>query len=343
MSGVKINPKMLTLARESRGMSQIELGENIQSSHANINRWELDRVNVSEDAFKLLQKALNYPEDFFFQNGEIFPPTFYRKRDKVAIKLLNALDANINIYRLNINKLLKAIGYEVANIPALSLDKYETPQVAAQKLRKKWNIDKGVIDNLTKIMEAQKIIVASINFGTDRVDGRSIFTDDKHPIIFTNNTLLGDRQRFTLAYELGHLVMHAVGQPSLGADVGHEANLFAAEFLMPEKDIAPDFKATITLDLLAQLKKKWKVSMHALLYRASDLGEINYNQQRYLLAQFNQLKIRRREPPELDIQKENPVLLRTLVSNYRIKQKMTLKEMAEFFNLTEEEFVERYS
>src|SRR6185369_4316254 len=108
---------------------------------------------------------------------------------------------------------------------------------------------------------------------------RSMLTDQKQPVIFTNRAMLGDRLRFTLAYELGHLVMHTSGSANLGESIGHEANLFAAEFLMPEKDILPDFKDKhITLQLLAELKKKWKVSMQSLLYRADSLGLIDYNQ-----------------------------------------------------------------
>jgi Zn-dependent peptidase ImmA (M78 family) len=197
--------------------------------------------------------------------------------------------------------------------------------------------------NLTKLIEDNRILISTFDFGTERVDGRSILTDDKHPVILTNKIQLGDRQRFTLAYELGHLIMHAFHNPSLGTDVGHEANVFAAEFLMPEKDIISDFKTTITLELLAELKKKWKVSMQALLYRACDLNLLTYNQQRYLIAQFNQLKIRRREPPEFDVPREIPTLLRDLVTKYRSKQKMNITEMAAFFNLTESEFMKMYS
>ena len=65
----------------------------------------------------------------------------------------------------------------------------------------------------------------------------SILADSKFPVVFSNKRSLGDRQRFTLAYELGHLVMHLQTNPSFTRDISHEANEFAAEFLMPEKDI----------------------------------------------------------------------------------------------------------
>lgn len=111
----------------------------------------------------------------------------------------------------------------------------------------------------------------AFDFGTERVDSRIVLTHSGYPIIVYNKSLLGDRQRFTLAYELGHLVLHSSLSDFGDRDIDHEANLFAAEFLMPANDIRPDFKDGLTIQKLADLKKKWKVSMQALLYRAHDL------------------------------------------------------------------------
>ena len=77
--------------------------------------------------------------------------------------------------------------------------------------------------------------------------------------------------------------MHLYTNPPFTRDISHEANEFAAEFLMPEKDIKGDFKDGVTLNILADLKRKWRVSMQALLYRANDIGVITDNQKRYLI------------------------------------------------------------
>jgi hypothetical protein len=83
--------------------------------------------------------------------------------------------------------------------------------------------------------------------------------------------------------------------------------------------------------------------MHALLYRANDLGIVSDNQKRYVLSKFNALKIRRREPKELDVAIEKGRLLRDIITKYRTKQKMSIKQMAEFFHLFETEFIQRYN
>ncbi|HSH68249.1 MAG TPA: hypothetical protein VLB84_21150, partial [Bacteroidia bacterium] len=99
----------------------------------------------------------------------------------------------------------------------------------------------------------------------------------------------------------------------------------------------------VNLELLAKLKGRWKASMHAILYRAVDLQVITENQKRYLINEFNKLKIRRREPKELDLAIERGRLLRDLITTYRTKQKMNMKQIAGFFHLLEDEFLERYS
>lgn len=341
---LKLNPKMITVARESRGLSQLELAEKLGLSSSHMSRIEQDFIEVGEHHLKSISTVLNYPEDFFYQEGETLPPALaLRKRNIVAQKVLLPIEAQVNIYRLTIEKLIKAISYSDINLPVLDIEKLGSPAEAARKLRKLWKIEKGAINNLTQVLEDNGLFLINFDFNTDRVDGMSILADGKFPIMFSNKRSLGDRQRFTLAYELGHLVMHLQTNPSFTRDISHEANEFAAEFLMPEKDIKGDFKDGVNLNVLADLKRKWKLSMQALLYRANDIGVITDNQKRYLINLFNSMNIRRREPAELDIPRENPMKLRDLITNYKNKQRLNVKQLALFFNSSEDEFLSKYS
>lgn len=335
---------MITVARESRGFSQLELAEKLSLSPSNLSRMEQDFIEVGGNHLKSISTILNYPEEFFYQEGETLPPALaLRKRNVVAQKIMLPIEAQVNIYRLNVEKLLKAIGQPEINLPVLDIEKLGSPAEAARKLRKLWKIEKGAINNLTQVLEDNGLFLINFDFNTERVDGMSILADGKFPVVFSNKRSLGDRQRFTLAYELGHLVMHLQTNPSFTRDISHEANEFAAEFLMPEKDIKGDFKDGVNLNVLADLKRKWKLSMQALLYRANDIGVITDNQKRYLINQFNSMNIRRREPAELDIQRETPMKLRDMITNYKNKQKLNVKQLALFFNSNEDEFLSKYS
>jgi Zn-dependent peptidase ImmA (M78 family) len=339
----KLNPNMIILGREVRGLNQTELSKLIDLTSANLSKMETGQIAVADYHIDSLVKVLRFPKSFFYQEGQILPSNLsYRKRRSVAQRLLAPIEAQMNITRLHVQQLLKPLAMAPADIPVMDIKDYGSPQKIATRLRKEWNIKEACIGNLTQLLESKGILVVSFNFGTERVDAQSILTEDKQPIIFVNKSLLGDRLRFSLAYELGHLIMHLHTSPSLDREVGHEANVFAAEFLMPEKEILPDFQGKLTIAKLGELKKKWKVSMQALLYRADDLGKLTANQKRYLLEQFNAMKIRRREPLELDIPKETPILLKKLITKYKTKVKMDITELATYFHLYRDEFIQFY-
>lgn len=336
---------MITLARECRGLTQKDLADKLDISTGKLCRVEQDDQALNDEATEKLYKLLGFPSGFFYREGEAFLPNgiSFRRRVKVAKKLLMPIEAQVNLHRLHVEILAEKMKLPAPKVPVLDLKEYGSPQEAAKELRKLWKVPAGPIKNVMALLEKHGILIVSFDFGTERVDSRTVLTKDKRPVIVLNKTLLGDRQRFSLAYELGHVVMHAFAFAEADRDIGHEANLFAAAFLMPEEDIRPDLQDNITIPLLADLKRKWMVSMQSLLYRASDLETITDNQKRYLKSQFHQLKIIRREPPQLDVPVETPHLLRDLITKYRNAQGLSVKGMAALLHLEPDEFMTRYA
>jgi Zn-dependent peptidase ImmA (M78 family)/transcriptional regulator with XRE-family HTH domain len=334
-----MNYNTIILARESRGMNQLELAQKIDLSTANLSKMEQGMIQTTQEHYNKIAKATNYPLSFFNQRVIIQSAVLaHRKRDKVANKLLTKIDANINIVCLNVQDVVDTITAPPVVLPIIDVLKYGTASDCAKELRKFWGFKEDVMGNITALIEKHGIMVHPIDFETERVDSRTMLTDTKQPIIFINRTLQGDKLRFSLAFELGHIIMHLFTSPSFERDVAHEANLFSAELLMPEKLISKDFKNGVNINLLSTLKKKWKVSMQALLYRANDLGFVNDNQKRYILEQFNTRKIRRREPQELDIEIERPQLIQTYLDKYQKKLKLNKEDLPKAFHLTKEDY-----
>jgi len=337
------NPTMVTLAREARGFTQQELAERINAQKAFISKIEHGELGVTEILLNSISKATSYPINFFFQQGSILPMNLsYRKRKKVPAKVITPIEAKINIVRNNVQYLTRSLDKQAPLIPTFKVTEVNTPQLIAKQVRQCLNLQNPVIDNLAKTVEGQGIIISCFEFGSERVDSRSILTDDGFPIIFLNKSHLGDRLRFSLAFELGHLVMHTYTSVGAEREINHEANLFAAELLMPAEAIANDFKEGVTLPLLAQLKQKWKVSMISLLYRADDLGFLTPNQKRYIIQQFNQAKIRRREPVDLDVIKEEPQLIRQMVIDLCHERNIGLPTLLQLLALELEDYLELY-
>ena len=343
MTQATINPQMILLAREARGLTQSDLAERLNSYKASVSRLEHGDGPVDENTLVALSEATHYPPHFFMQKGEILPVNLsYRKRKQVPAKLLTPIEAQMNIIRNHLQLIINGLGKGEIELPFFEVTDKRTPVQIANLIRKSWKVPLGPIENLSRLLEDKGILISSFDFGTDRVDSRSMLTDNNQPIIFLNRNLLGDRQRFSLAFELGHLIMHTFCTVAHDRDINHEANLFAAEFLMPSKDIIPDYKDGITLSLLGELKRKWKVSMISLLYRADDLGLLTPNQKRYLVQQFNDQKIRRREPPQLDVPKENPQRIRQLITELMQKARLNIFQLCTLLAIEHDDYIAYY-
>src|SRR4029078_5474641 len=106
----------------------------------------------------------------------------------------------------------------------------------------------GTITNVIRMIEDAGGIVIRYPFGSARIDAISRWVPGLPPLFFVNEGLPTDRERITLCHEFGHLVMHDVPN----ADMESEANQFAAELLMPEREIGPQLDR-VSLDRLAAL------------------------------------------------------------------------------------------
>ena len=89
-----------------------------------------------------------------------------------------------------------------------------------------------------------------------------------------------------------------------------EANYFAAAFLLPKNAFLRDVSLyPKDLKYYIELKKKWKVSISAMLIRANRLGVISDNQYQYLMKQMAINNWRKREPLDNILIKQEPILL----------------------------------
>jgi len=113
------------------------------------------------------------------------------------------------------------------------------------------------------------------------------------------------RSRFDAAHELGHLVLHHDAEPG-NRIVENQAHDFAAEFLMPQAEIAGELPRRVDWDRLLVAKRRWGVSLKALVHRAHKLGlfgESAYRSAMVTLARWGDP-----EPGDLG-PREAPVLL----------------------------------
>lgn len=325
------NREMFTLAREAAALPQHKLAKSIGTTQGRISKIESGILEPTPEVLEKASKALRVPVSFFYKQEDLrgIPESYHRKRMSLSVTVLRRINAEVNIRIWQVARLLEAADFEAKHeLPALDLDDYDgSPEAVARALRSFWQLPPGPVRNLARSLENAGAVLVPMAFGVREIDGIGMRPTGMSPLIFYNMAAPSDRTRFTLAHELGHLVMHAHQPPY--PKMEEEANAFAAEFLMPARDIAPCFVQRVTRQTLAALKPIWRVAMGALLRRAYQLDAIDYSRYSRLWQEMSRLGYRTREPAELDFPKEEPVVLRELLNLHVQHFAYTVDELAD--------------
>lgn len=188
------------------------------------------------------------------------------------------------------------------NLPRLSVDVEDEsstlPEEAARLLRKHWDISSGPVGHLVRLAENHGVVVVFSPTQTAAVDAYS-FDDGYRPTVVLNPAKEDYyRQRFDVAHEIGHLVMHVDAEPGSKV-VENQAHRFAAELLLPEDEVRDLLPRKADWRVLATLKETYGVSLQALLYRSRALGVMSDVTYRNAVAYLSSKGWRRREPGEM--------------------------------------------
>lgn len=338
-----MNPQMLQLLRESRGMSSSRLASEIGVSAATMSKIEHGLTPLDSVRTALIAKTLSYPESAFAWTDEIHgfgSSVFYhRKQQSLSQLLLRKIQAQVNLSRMRLVRLMRSVEVDSRySIPTLNLHEVGSASEAARAVRAYWSVPMGPIRNLNSLLERAGVIIMRADFESPKISAISIPPLDGAPhLIFLNLVHSADRERFTLAHELGHFVLHGDLESPESAE--READEFASEFLMPAREIRSQLKG-ISLQKAAQLKGFWRVSMGALIRRARDTGAIDESRYRSLNVQISQRGWRKVEPAP--ISRDEPSVLRNLIRVQLDDHHLTILELAEVVGLTEREFRQRY-
>ena len=332
----EVNPQLVTLARQARGLTQVELAKLAGTGQATISKIEAGLVSVSEVDLQKIAKAVDFPPHFFTGQTRVEGPALaeyiHRKRAKASALALHRLHALATIRAMQVKVLIQSWENE-SLFPSYSIEDFEAnPQRIAQTVRAIWRVPPGPVFNVTELVEEAGAIVISLDFGTRHIDGFSRWPNDGPPLIFINEQLPPDRWRWTLTHEVAHIVMHSHCDPYV--EMEKDADLFAGEFLMPANEIGPQL-TQITIDRLANLKRYWKVAMQAIIMRAGHLGRITANQKRYLFMQLSKAGYRLREPAVLDPPEERPSLLRRMVNHHRRNLAYSIADLCKVLAISE--------
>ena len=220
-----------------------------------------------------------------------------RERERIQSFVAEELEKRVQlqeqIYEGN------ALEFPVLSVPVRNL---EDAEEAALVLRSTLNLGIDPIANLIDVLEDHYIHIIEIE-ANEAFDGISALArdNDNKPLaaaIATRSGVPGDRQRLNIAHELGHLILELCE----GVDPEKAAFRFGAAFLAPAEQLRRDVgekRSRIQRRELFYLKKRYGMSMQAMLFRLRDLGIITNTYYKRWCIQINKLGWKKHEPIEM--------------------------------------------
>jgi transcriptional regulator with XRE-family HTH domain len=172
----------------------------------------------------------------------------------------------------------------------------------------------AAVPHVTRMMEQAGIAIASMSapFGNDRLlEGHCGMSrwpagSPRASVGFVTG-MAGDRQRFTLAHEFGHIVLHSRRSVSDRKQREREADYFAGALLLPRPYAQHTITESLALHDYLRIKAEFGISLHAIITRAQRLGLITWDRQHSLMLQLSTRGWRHNEPVHVD--PESPLLL----------------------------------
>lgn len=293
----------LKMAREASGLSMKDLATTVNLSATMIKKYEHNESMPSSDVLLKLMQVLSVQLDFLFRPINVELGTVeYRKKSNAPKKLLNQITTDtlnqverwLTLKELWLN--FPVPMYQLnADLP--TVQSYDDIEAFADALREYWQLGNNPIPNMIDVLEELGImvIVSDVEV-TAKFDGLQAMVNDI-PVIVVSSAWSGDRQRFTLAHELGHLVLQSHLPETL--DIEKACNRFAGAFLLPKSRLIQELgkkREKIYQRELAYLKQEYGISMRAIVYRAKDLAIISEHYHKTLNIIFNKQGWQKQEP-----------------------------------------------
>ncbi|MFG1618340.1 ImmA/IrrE family metallo-endopeptidase [Nonomuraea wenchangensis] len=335
-----MNPRMLTLAREARGIVQEELARRSGVAQSTLSKVENGVRELREDeiirvaqVLRVTPELLSWPDDVYGFGSASF---FHRKQQSLSQRTLRSIQARVNLLRMRLQRLANGIDIETPiSIPHLDIQEVGSAAEVARRIRAAWRLPMGPLGNLVDIVEATGGVVVRRDFGTHRINAISVWHPGSAPLFVLNSTLTPERQRFVLAHELGHMVMHEGEPPRETAE--READSFAEELLMPAAEIITQLEG-IDVRKAMTLKPYWRVPMQSLILRAEHLGVITSSRSRSLHAYMNKMGYLPNEPAP--IPREDPQILRETINIHLNEHGYTESELAKMLGMFKEDLLD---
>jgi Zn-dependent peptidase ImmA (M78 family)/transcriptional regulator with XRE-family HTH domain len=328
-------------ARAAAGLSQREAARRAELSAMAISKFERGESTPTSRTLIRLARALGTRTEFFLRPDtvELAKPE-YRKRSSLGKKALAQIEADILD---QVERLLEVVSlFPVPPVPdfAVPVDVPEhiatmqDVETAAMALREAWRLGLNAIPRLADTLEERGLLVLTTAAdGTRKFDGLAASVGGR-PLVVVGRDWPGDRQRFTMAHELGHLVL--AGRLSEDLEQEKACDRFAGSFLVPRDTAVSELgsrRSRLEPRELHSLKHAYGVSMMAWVFRARDAQIIEARTADIIFRMFSKRGWRKLEPGE-PVVSESPKLFERLVVRALAEDMVSMSKAAELMAMS---------
>lgn len=330
----------LVQARKARGLTAVNLADLLGISSASISHYEHGRQAPRPEVLNALAQQLNLPHAFFFRP---LPPSperkmFWRSQSAATKAARERAESRYDWLRELVVYFEGYFDFPKLNLPAIRAPKdfrnlaSEQIEDLAQECRLFWGEGASPIKNLVLTLENNGVIVSRGRLGAETLDAFSEWLERDYPYVFLGTDKASAvRSRFDAAHEYAHLILHRnVNRKEIGSAkefrlIENQAHRFANAFLLPKESFLKELWAP-TLDAFASLKKRWKVSIKAMIVRAHQLELLDDTQYRRMIISYSR-RWSAGEPFDDELEPESPRLLARcldMLVSERIKTKQDI-------------------
>ena len=305
----------LRAARRLAGLSQRMVAHRVGLSAMAISKYENGQMLPGSEVLLRLADALGLEIEFFLRTATVHVEALaYRHHPKLSKRDREQAEAAAaewieRFFEAEMLAGIRVVPDRFSRLP-YAVKTMEDPEAAAEKLRRKWGLGTGPIASMVGLLEDHGVRVGIIDL-PEGADAMVFRIDGGAPVMVLRAGVLGDRQRFSMAHDLGHLVLSCDGE------INEESacHRFAAAFLVPAETARRELgerRSELSLLELHHLKSTYGMSMAAWIKRSRELGIVSRHYARELLARFRNEGWDLVEPGAR-VQPERPVRLEQIV------------------------------
>ena len=333
------NPLRLNEARLYRKMTIDELAKSVGTSKQAISQFENNKSVPDFNTLNKIREVLRFPIQFFREDccdDIVLGNTYFRAPFSSNKKDMNSQRIKAKYVAFIQSCLSEYIDFPLLNIP--NFTEIDDIERIANRTRDFWGLGREPIPDMVSLLERNGIIVSEFSTEGRTIDAfyqyGEMFGREYYCIVLGTDKLTFARRQFNAAHELAHILLHERNNDIDELDRDEfrkredEANRFASAFLLPKETFVTDVRPYGNkLNYYIELKRKWRVSIAAMMYRANDLEVISANQYQYLMRQMSSHGWRTQEPLDEYMTPIKPKALKQAINMLLLNDYLTPKQI----------------